>query len=427
MLFKLGLALLFFLPVIESFNRILSYDLLLTASILISFKFLHDKKIILDKINALWVLMLIAFTISLVYSISIYHSFYEYLRYLAYFLVFISIRSYGNTKRMIHYYYLPMIIVNTVILSFLSILYMIPSFKLLPPVNGMNLFYPSFGHNHLADILIFAIPLSIAVAVGTKNNLISKIFWNMLIFILLIFFMASFGRAAMISFAISVLFYATIKSADRLWHIWGLFIGIAIMGYLAFSFYVSNFNPSAIANFPFMKKIYKPAAKENRFLNYYQAIVSLSRSPLAGMGLKTFRIMTKRIPPASSSWYVHNHYLQILAETGFLGGILFTSLIFMALVQSCRNIKAADDKLIFSSRSAVFIALFATSLQSFLDFNWQYNTIFLLFWVGLAVLMPLKPESLKKKSLAWNIFWYIAAGLFLTALLFSFHNPTNIY
>src|SRR3972149_5402130 len=69
MLFKLGIALLFFLPVIESINRQWGFGLLLMGSLFVSFKYLSERKIILDKINALWVIMLIAFIFLLMFPV----------------------------------------------------------------------------------------------------------------------------------------------------------------------------------------------------------------------------------------------------------------------------------------------------------------------------------------------------------------------
>lgn len=390
--FKLGLVLLFFLPVIESFNHQLGLNLLLVSSLLICFKFFSTKKIIIDKINTLWAIMLFVFTISSFYSDAPARSFAELLRYAAYFLIFISIRSSSQPKKLINRFFLPMIIINSVLLSLLFVLYTLPFFKLTPPnpnwgpFYGMNLFYHSWGHNHLADILIFAIPLSI-IQTEISRIKIHKICWLTISMVFLFFLVLSLGRTAIISFALSLFIFITIKKSHILgW--WGLAVGIITIIFILSSFYISNFTRYPNTSFFPFNKFYKPTVREDRFVYFHKAIVGLQRRPLWGTGLDTYRLLSQSIRPYSQIWYVHNHFLQIFTETGIIGGVLFLLLIILLLYKSLQNSLRTKQRKFIHIEDGIIIALFASSIQSLLDYNWQYYSIFFLFWVGFALIYP---------------------------------------
>src|SRR3989338_7328835 len=111
MLLYLGLISLFFLPLIESFNRPLGYNLLLVGSLLISANLFWKKRISLDFIDTLFLALLAIFSLSTIFSWSLARSFSELLRYFAYFLIFLTVKNLTDRKELFTKFYISSIII----------------------------------------------------------------------------------------------------------------------------------------------------------------------------------------------------------------------------------------------------------------------------------------------------------------------------
>lgn len=110
--------LLIFLPWLENDQKSIGYFLLILSSGIIGVK-TDWKKIRLDIINLLFLLFLFASSVSTVLSLSKARSFFELLRYLSYFLIFVNIRSLPDITRVkLKKIYVVSIIINSILLSF---------------------------------------------------------------------------------------------------------------------------------------------------------------------------------------------------------------------------------------------------------------------------------------------------------------------
>ncbi len=392
----LGLGLLFFLPVIESFSRQFGFTLLLLGSLFISFPLFFKKKIVFDWLEIIWLMVLIAFTISLLFSWSITRSYTELMRYIAYFLIFVSFRRFGDREWLIRRFFIPMVILNSLILSLLFIIYIIPSFKLPIPVNGMTLFYPTYRHNRISDILIIAIPFTLFLIFQNPKRKKRYLFIILTLFLLIILIL-SMGLGAILSFTFAIFIYMLLKSSTRLRFTSrlpiskslekiSLILGIVTIIFVLFSFLYSNFISDSGNKNIILKGFFKPLKNEYRLEFLKQAIIGFQRSPIVGTGLDTFRYVSKmnQTDKSSSSWYVHNQYLQIFQDSGILGGLLFSLLVLVLLFQSYKKTKISDVNNKNDYFDAIFIVLVASSILAFVDYNWQYLSIFLLvrqaFW-----------------------------------------------
>ncbi len=387
MLFTAGLTLLFFLPIIESFNRQIGLSVLLVGALLLSFSTFWKRKLHFDHIELFWILVLILFTLSTTLSWSLSRSYIELLRYFAYFLIFASIRRTADSQSLLKRFLIPMIIVNSLILSFLYIFS--PFFNLPQPENKMSLFDPFYmGHNHLADILIFAIPVAFFWEKKFLSLVLSLFFIVMLVF--------TFSRGAMIALSFAFLLYFI---ANKLLQKRVLFLAVITIIFLLSSFIYSNFLVGQKSNEGFLKRLYKPVEKENRSEYVIQAWKGFWHSPIFGTGLDTFRYVSKiyQSTPNTWSWYAHNHFLQIFTETGFLGGFLFFTLIISLLIYAFRNINPQPTTH-NPQLTAIYIAVFASTLHSIIDFDWQYISIFLLFFMSAALLNAKKEVKVEKKD-----------------------------
>ena len=154
--------LLFLIPVIESFSRQLGLLIILMVPILLflGLRVTGVKHISFDKIDIPFLLFIIWLLIILPFSSSYYFSLLETGRYFAYFLIFIFVRRLPEGEKTYFQKKWPFyLILNSLILIALwGIFRLIPQ---LPHPPGMNLFFPSFGHNRLAAILIMALPVLI--------------------------------------------------------------------------------------------------------------------------------------------------------------------------------------------------------------------------------------------------------------------------
>lgn len=410
MLFKLGLTLLFFLPIIESVNRTTGLNLLLIGSFLISSPFIWRKKIYVDLIDYLWIIMLILFAVSTITSWSLSRSYLDLLRYFAYFLIFLTIRNYSQPENFFTRFYIPMIIINSLILSFLSLLYFIPQLFIPKPPNGMNLFYPTFGHNHLADILIFTIPLVLFFS-PTRNNFFGKI-WKLLsaFFILILFLTTSRGALFSLTFAVLIFFIFRNRINVRVNKTIIFFCTGAIL-ILVFSFFLSNFFNSIDNLNRKPRGYYKPAIKDDRINYLVQSLKGFQTSPILGTGLDTFRYVSQmyREKGVTWTWYVHNHYAEIFLETGIFGGLIFLSLIFLMLIRSSKNIDIMGKRTFIG----LYIALLSSSIKSMIDSDWQFLSVFLFFFMGVAFLLSKKREDNPfRYHLVWKFFLLVIIVMF---------------
>jgi len=108
-----------------------------------------------------------------------------------------------------------------------------------------------------------------------------------------------------------------------------------------------------------------------RFEFWKAAIRVFVERPLTGFGLGTF-FQSYFIGYGGNQWYsrfAHNHYLQILAELGIVGLILFMAFIFSSLFAFWRIYRSKDHPPYFIGIAAAFIGFLA---HIFIEFSWNF-------------------------------------------------------
>lgn len=392
MFLNLGLALLFFLPVIESYSRSYALVLLLFGSLFIFSETVLKKKIEPDRLEQLFLVLLPLFAFSVLYSLSPLRSLADFLRYVSYFIIFVSVRRLENTEKFLKRLFIPMLVLNSFFLSVLAVIY---SFKLLhlsPVTNGMNLFYPVFGHNHITDILIFSLPVIISTAVYDKS--VNRTLYRILSVLFTAVLFLSTARGAMISLVFSYLIFIVLKNnSEKKLYSWVSLIGVLTAVFLVSSFVYSNFLATKIDMTSKVDGFYKPAVLESRFDYFYQAFRGLTYSKerlLHGTGLDTFRFISRQyqLQPYSWSWYTHNYYLEMMLETGIAGGLGISLLIAVIIIIAGRSILKKYDQPENHMKVSLLIGLTASSIHSLIDFDWQFLSVFLIFWVVAALILP---------------------------------------
>lgn len=125
-----------------------------------------------------------------------------------------------------------------------------------------------------------------------------------------------------------------------------------------------------------------------RFEFWKTAIRIFAERPLTGFGLGTF-FQSYFIGYGGNQWYsrfAHNHYLQILAELGIVGLILFLAFILSSLLAFWRIYRSREYPPYFIGIAAAFIGFLA---HIFIEFSWNFPgvtvTMFWLLGMGLSL------------------------------------------
>ncbi len=262
---------------------------------------------------------------------------------------------------------------------------------------GMNLFYSTYGHNHLSAFLLLLFPLSISKLVEQTDRKRKTIYG----FIVLLFGLGmifSFGRIALLLSALEVLvllfFYRSQKQKiqSRL-IVSGFFATILIVAviYVLFSFLPvihSNFSCSGIL---IQIRLCKNIQEEARPLYWLQAFYAFREYFWEGYGPGTFSLISQKYQqsPGIYTGYAHNAFFQHFAETGLVGGMSFLFLIAVLLYKSTLSF--------FNNRKkdvAILIALLVSALNAGVDFDWSFSGIFLLTLIfGASLLRNVRVEE----------------------------------
>lgn len=287
---------------------------------------------------------------------------------------------------------------------------------LAPPSGSVNLLVRSFGHNRLAGYLIFAIPAAIA---GLQSPILDKqkLISILSLSVMLPVFLVSGGRAAMIGMMAGLWYLGkfAIVASPR----WKSFINwssAAVVGTLLVFLALPLVLRLGQVNLPLFRMeplksiqimINRPLSADAR-RDYWQQTFRAAAEDPWGWGSGTFKFLSLhfRQPSENTSSFAHNQYLQMLAEAGILGGGLYLGLVVSGLYAAHHGAKKLADPLVTS----LVAGALASALTAALDFDWQFPSIFLLFWLILGLAGKNQP------SRKWNP---IAAGLILSVGLYG--------
>ena len=144
---------------------------------------------------------------------------------------------------------------------------------------------------------------------------------------------------------------------------------------------------------------------EARFLYWENALKIAAENPLVGVGIGNWRVESIPYEPPvkkSISLNAHNDYFEILAETGFINGIVYAALfIFLLIINGKRVLKPRDE----SSQILALIALLVLivyGLDASLNFPLYRPTMQLAFAFLLALTLINTPFKENAKPLNFN-------------------------
>ncbi|MBI5356938.1 O-antigen ligase family protein [Candidatus Collierbacteria bacterium] len=263
-------------------------------------------------------------------------------------------------------------------------------FKIIPfPDNQANLFAWTFGHNRLAGLLILLLPASMVFASGLEGwKRILVLLSLSLPFLTLIF---SAGRAAILGFLIGLVYLGKygpieLKKWLKLVVMASLIPILILTGFPMIDRLVPNSGlMKAINSDPLIHGILvKPLSNDGRMDYWRQAGRAILDLPLGWGTENSFLVLPRfRQDGEQISAYVHNQYLQAGVEMGVVGALIYILLIVLVLRQAHQTVKADTS----GWPAGIFAGILASAAAAFFDYDWQYPSIYLLWWFLAGTLM----------------------------------------
>lgn len=415
-----------------SFSVLFLFTLLLGESFLFfiilgawaSFVFIFHSLLQWDKVKhfqvewLVWCIFLLSLIVSSLFTHHLPMSLYKVSFIAGGFLVFwffLLIRRNVLKKELIYVIF----ILNGLVLGVLSLFFLFfPHFAYALP--GMNLVFPTYGHNHLASYLLLILPLVWLFYFRAKGNQANLFLALLLVFSFLV--LISFGRVAtLLGIAQLLVIYLKKRqqsgSINRLLLILGSFFGLIIILQQLISW---NVLPCTAGTY--QSKICKPFIEEPRGLYWQQALKSFQANLLVGYGPGTFQLVNtkyKQLPSISTS-YAHNTLLEFLAESGLISASALVILV-ATLGWMVAQVPPNDEKF--------FISLSAVTLlgNSVFDFDFNYLGIYLGLLILVGLLLREKRVTFKlpllfldegrvKKAVRTTFFFLTVVALSLSGL-----------
>jgi FimV-like protein len=377
----------------------------------------------------LWLLVFLGMGLSLFFSISLPLSLYSMTRFIFASLVFwfflLVKKSFISAQQVVKI----LLLVSLVIILISTSFQLFPNLENLLP--GMNLLHATYGHNHLAALLLLVVPLSWWLSSEYVKSGQSHWWWLMpLIFNLGLLF--SFGRVAVAIGLVQFLFiFWQLKKNGFIKNRPLKFLLKSLVG-LFLIILLSNifFSTATLINSDFScpvpslgRQLCKSIATESR-PEYWQWAVEITKNNFwLGSGPGTFSLAAKKyyLNPFSGSSYAHNAFLESLAEIGLIGGGLFIVLMFGLLYSSWKNLGKRKN---WNWKMAAFLGLAAIYADVLFDFDWEFISIFSITLLLLALILKDKKVKLVKdnfsnffKTIYFTLIFFLilVVGLYLKA------------
>ncbi len=292
-----------------------------------------------------------------------------------------------------------------------------------------------------AEFLVILIPyIFISYYFFTKNTL----FFSFNIFIILITLILCSSRGPLISFLISffIFFIMLLKNNFLNFNKTFIYHFIFITFFLFFTFFITPHFHNAIKNnaeriFNLFSK--NSSAIKTRILTSKVALSFAKENLITGNGPGSFKYFFPKYQSDIlkndknfnfiNTSYVHNDYLQLLAEFGFLGLFLFLFFIFSLFYSYDRSIYYMDNK-IFLFSSASVASLSSVLIESFFNFPLFIFPSALLFYIICGILYSnirnfLSFYFFKINSIILNVFFIFL--IIVTIFMKPFDYISNFY
>ena len=237
-----------------------------------------------------------------------------------------------------------------------------------------------YNRNKNFFFIAFILFLTLSLLIGERANFI-KIFIIYIMFLIFIFEISNLKKI------IALISLCVITSV----------IILNVSGFES-RFYNQVFNKINKADKISLKKL-KPEEllKNLHFSHYYTAINIFKHNPIFGVGMKEFRIESKKkkYSPISGAYglgmHPHQVHFEILSELGIIGYMLIISNLFYTIINALKN---NDNKNIFIKVAIIFIVVSFIPLIPSGSFFTTYGAT--IYWINYSLLIA---TLIKKKNL----------------------------
>ncbi len=333
-------------------------------------------------LTSLWTVNIVYFVARSILSDSVGYSITTTMRFIMAYLVYAIFYEFSQ-RDYLQYFIKFLILFSFFAIAVSYVLILIPQLTLLMPL--MNLLYANYGHNNISTLLLFIYPtlLISILRVSNKTNKKSYLFLLVLYFLVSLTIILSFSRGVILLTGLYTIFQIGISNPKRLNRriiILGVFGLFACLSFIFFS--ILSVQTKHLDKVPvwLQRQIDKPLLMQEGRLGYWnQALRATKLNPLFGTGPGTFYVLSKRFQsnPNNYSWFAHNFILQLIAENGLVGLLLFSGLLISIVISGLKNLS------IFSSYIILGVGLIF--INSLFDFSFDFLIIWILTWTALSL------------------------------------------
>lgn len=370
---------LFFIPIS---NAVVSIAIVCAVVALIIKKIFEGPfKIRIPQLNLPLILFLFAVCVSVVNSIYLKSSLIGVRKWLMYSTIFLFITDIIKDKK-----YLKMLIVIFIVSACLVSIDAILQF-----VFGKDILYghqtsittfenfnikratgPFRNANDFSVYLVTIIPLSISISLY-DNNKIRRLLYGIVSLVIGLSLFLTFFRGALLAFCVTIILVGVLRKDKRilLFLLVLLILAPFVLPKGATHWLVKN--PSIFGFF----------LDHSRILHMKTALNMVKAHPFIGVGVNTFvpNYINYR-PPEDGfvGWYAHNSFLQIAAEIGAVGLVIFLWLLAKFIYLWWREYKRQSDIYIKAVSLGLFAGTMAFLTAGLLESNLHYSRQAVLFW-----------------------------------------------
>ncbi len=249
-----------------------------------------------------------------------------------------------------------------------------------------QIFSTFFNPNPLGGFLAMVFPLALSAAL-VAALLTRRLLWGFCAVALAVTIIPTYSKGAMLAFAVSALLYiallvsqsARARSLGRPLLVAGV-LALIVLGVLIFQVEpVRARLASEIGT--------QSASNMFRILTWQGTVRLTYAYPWLGVGPGAFKYAFPKYAIAGYVEAAHQNYLQMFAELGLFGGVVFLWLLGAVLFTGARAIVRAQD---FRGRVTAIGAICCVAtlmVHSFLDYDWYIGVINLIFWLVAAILV----------------------------------------
>jgi len=241
--------------------------------------------------------------------------------------------------------------------------------------NGGRMFGPYVNRNHFAGLMELWCPLALGMALVPGHRLAQRWFWSALALVMGGAVMLSGSRGGAISLGLAVVAFALLVAGQQagkravIWLLAAMFLTGGLVLALERGELLQRYESVLRPN-----QFQQEDAAAYRIAAWKDTFRLIRETPVLGSGLDTF---ATRFPAARSFatdliWtHAHNDFLQFLAETGVIGGLMAAWMLFAGGREAARNLRRTSGTATGALLAAMAAGCIGFMAHGWLDFNFH--------------------------------------------------------